>query len=104
MKELEIYKAVSKQLDRKSIDADCIVPVIEDMKKCEPLLYNKLLTLIREYKTSLAERIMDSRQVRLFAPESFDAPAVPPTAQKDYQDARDFDQSENEFWLTLCGN
>ena len=103
MKELDIYKAVSRQLERKSIDADCIVPVIEDMKKCEPILYNKLLTLMREYKTSLAERIMDSRQVRLFAPDSFDAPAVPPTAQKDYQDARDFDSSENEFWLTLCG-
>lgn len=104
MKELGFYKIISRQLDRKSIDAECIVPVIDDMKKCEPLLYNKLLTLIREYKTCLAERIMDSRQVRLFAPESFDAPAVPPTALKDYQDARDFDSSENEFWLTLCRN
>lgn len=104
MKELDIYKAISRQLEQKSIDTDCIVPVIEDMKKCEPLLYNKLLGLIREYKTCLAERIMDKRQVRLFAPETFDASAVPPVNLRDYQDARDFDSSESKFWLTLCGN
>lgn len=104
MKDFDLYETACKIIEQKAIDAECIVPVIEDMKKCEPLLYNKLLTLIREYKTCLAERIMDKRQVRLFAPETFDTPAVPPVNLRDYQDARDFDSSENEFWLTLCGN
>ena len=104
MKDFDLYETACKIIEHKTIDTNSIMPVIEDMKKCEPLLYNKLLTLIREYKTCLAERIMDKRQVRLFAPETFDTPAVPPVNLRDYQDARDFDSSENEFWLTLCGN
>lgn len=39
-----------------------IVPLLQDIKSNEPLLYDKLLKLLGEYRHVLAERIVDSTQ------------------------------------------
>lgn len=66
MKDFDLYEAACKIIEQKAIDTDSIMPIIEDIITNDPRIAAKLLVLLSEYKSNLAQRICDRRQLDLF--------------------------------------
>ena len=66
MKDFDLYETACKIIEHKSIDTDSIMPIIEDIITNDPRISAKLLVLLSEYKSNLAQRICDRRQLDLF--------------------------------------
>ena len=66
MKEIELYSIVEKINGREIDDMNVILPILEDIKQNDESLYNRFRSILRDYKTHLAERICDNRQQSLF--------------------------------------
>lgn len=66
MKDFDLYETACKIIEQKTIDTDSIMPIIEDIIANDPRISAKLLVLLSEYKSNLAQRICDRRQLDLF--------------------------------------
>ena len=66
MKDFDLYETACKIIEQKIIDTDSIMPIIEDIITNDPRIAAKLLVLLSEYKSNLAQRICDRRQLYLF--------------------------------------
>lgn len=67
---IELYSIAQRATNAHKVDdVHMLIPLLEDMKQNEKVLFARLCMLIKEYKTSLAERICDSRQYNLFGAE-----------------------------------
>lgn len=66
MKDFDLYETACKIIEQKKIDTNNMMPIIEDIITNDPRISAKLLVLLSEYKSNLAQRICDRRQLDLF--------------------------------------
>lgn len=66
MNNTELYQIATSLIGKEITDMSVLVPILEDIKQNEESLYSRLRSILRDYKTHLAERICDNRQTSLF--------------------------------------